>query len=82
MILVCLSKEEQITGFELYKIRDFPIQSVLDSETPEGIILSILTDYEKADSGKVIEEIIHKLQKASKSDSQLNNYSFFRVCVT
>ena len=44
----------------------------LDSEIPEGIILSILTDYEKADVEKVIEEIIYKLQKASKRESQLN----------
>ena len=67
-----LSKEEQITGFELYNIRDFPLRSTLDSKIPEGIILSILMDYEKSDTGKVIEEIIYKLQKASKSESELN----------
>ena len=67
-----LSKEEQITGFELYNIRDFPLRSTLDSKIPEGIILSILTDYEKSDTGKVIEEIIYKLHQASKSESELN----------
>ena len=66
-----LSKEEQITGFELQDIRNFPTQSTLNSEIPEEIILSILTDYEKADAEKVIEEIICKLQKASKSESEL-----------
>ena len=67
-----LSKEEQITGFELKDIRNFPTQSRLNSEIPEEIILSILTDYKKADAEKVIEEIIYKLQKASKSESELN----------
>ena len=66
-----LPEEEQITGFELQDIRDFSTQSMLDSEIPEGIILSILTDYEKADAEKVIEEIIYKLQQASKSESEL-----------
>ena len=54
-----LSEEEQITGFELYDIHNLPTQSMLDSGVPEGIILSILTDYEKADAEKVIEEIIY-----------------------
>ena len=66
-----LSKEEQITGFELHDIKEFSLQSTLDSEIPEGIILSILTDYEKSDTGKVIEEIIYKLQKVSKSEREL-----------
>ena len=69
-----LSKEEQITGFELYNILDFPLQSTLDSKIPEGIILSILTDYEKSDAKKVIEDILYKLQKASKSESELNKF--------
>ena len=66
-----LSKEEQIKGFELRDIHNFPTQSTLNSEIPEEIILSILTDYEKSDAEKVIEEIIYKLQKASKSESEL-----------
>ena len=66
-----LSKEEQITGFELKDIRDFPTQSTLNSEVPERIILSILRDYEKADAEKVIDEIICKLQQVSKSESEL-----------
>ena len=66
-----LPEEEQITGFELRDIREFPTQSMLDSEIPEGIILSILMDYKKADAEKVIEEIIYKLQQSSKSESEL-----------
>ena len=69
-----LSKEEQITGFELKNIRNFPTQSTLNSEIPKEIILSILTDYKKADAEKVIEQIIYKLQKASKSESELNKF--------
>ena len=67
-----LPEEEQITGFELQDIKNLSFQSTLDSDIPEEIILSILTDYKKADAEKVIEEIIYKLQKASKSESELN----------
>ena len=66
-----LSEEEQITGFDLQDIRNFTTRITLDSEIPEGIILSILTDYKKADAEKIIDEIIYKLQKASKSESEL-----------
>ena len=66
-----LTEEEQIKGFELKDIRDFSTQSTLNSEIPEEIILSILTDYEKADIDKVIDEIIYKLQQVSKSESEL-----------
>ena len=66
-----LSKEEQITGFELHDIKNSSLQSTLNSKVPEGIILSILTDYKKADAEKVIDEIIYKLQQVSKSESEL-----------
>ena len=56
-----LSKEEQIKGFELQDIKNVSLQSTLDSDIPEEIILSILTDYEKADVEKVIDKIIYKL---------------------
>ena len=69
-----LSKQEQITGFELKDIRDFSTQSTLDSKIPEEIILSILTDYKKVDAEKVIEQIIYKLQQLSKSESELNKF--------
>ena len=71
-MLTQLPEEEQIKGFELQDIRDFSTQSTLDSEVPEGIILSILTDYEKSDSDKVIDQIIYKLQRSSKSESELS----------
>ena len=67
-----LSEEEQIKDFELQDIKNLSFQSTLDSDIPEEIILSILTDYKKADAEKVIEQIIYKLQKASKSKSKLN----------
>ena len=67
-----LSEEEQITGFELKDIKNVSLQSTLDSDIPEEIILSILTDYEKSDAEKVIDQIIYKLQRSSKSESELS----------
>ena len=36
-----------------------------------SVVKKTMTDYEKSDTGKVIEEIIYKLQQASKSESEL-----------
>ncbi len=66
-----LPSDEQITGFELKNIHDFPADITLKSDVPEEIILSILADYSKVDTKKVIEQIIAKLQKATKNETQL-----------
>ena len=47
------------------------LRALLESEIPEEIILSILTDYSKADTDSIIEQIITKLQRATKSKTEL-----------
>ena len=66
-----LAKEEQITGFELRNIREYATNKVLESDIPEEIILAILTDYPTSDTVQVVNQIISKLQKATRSESQL-----------
>ena len=66
-----LPENEQIKGFQLTNIHDFPTSTTLESEIPEEIILSILTDYSKADTDSIIEQIITKLQRATKSKTEL-----------
>ena len=66
-----LPEEEQIIGFELNNIHDFPTQVTLASDIPEEIILSILTDFKRADAGKVIEQVISKLRHATRSENEL-----------
>ena len=67
-----LTPEEQITGFELRSIKELSTGEVLNSETPEEIILAILTDYPAVDAEKVIVRIINKLQRAATNETQLN----------
>jgi len=66
-----LSEDEQITGFVLKDIHDFSTEKTLNSDIPEEIILSILTDYSKADVSEVVRRIIEKLQQATKNETQL-----------
>jgi len=66
-----LPKNEQITGFQLTNIHDLSTDAVLESELPEEIILSILTDHSNADPALILERIIVKLQKASKNRVEL-----------
>ncbi len=66
-----LLPEEQITGFELRNIHKMPMNQVLESDVPEEIVLSILTDYPKAEAEKVIARIIQKLKSVAPSEAEL-----------
>jgi len=66
-----LKPEEQITGFELKNIHQLPLERILESDIPEEIVLSILTDYPKADAEKVINRIIDKLRAVSTDEASL-----------
>lgn len=66
-----LSEEEQITGFELRNLHNLPVEQVMESDIPEEIVLSILTDYPTADAEKVISAIIQKLKKVATDEAQL-----------
>jgi predicted transposase YdaD len=66
-----LTESEQIKGFTLRNIHKLPIERVLDSDIPEELVLSILTDYPKADADKVIATIIHKLKKVATNEAEL-----------
>ena len=66
-----LKPEEKITGFELKDIHQLPVDQVLESDIPEEIVLSILTDYPKADAEKVIGRIIEKLRSVSTDETTL-----------
>ncbi|WKN46155.1 hypothetical protein [Tunicatimonas pelagia] len=69
-----LNQEEEITGFELKSIHNLPTTEVLNFDIPEEIILSILTDYPRADASQIISRIIFKLQNAAQSPADLNRY--------
>lgn len=64
-----LLPEEQITGFNLTNIHDIPVNQVLDSEVPEEIVLSILTEYPEKDTEQVISKIIHKLKEVAPNEA-------------
>ncbi len=69
MMRTQLLPEEQILGFEIKNIHDIPVNQVLESDVPEEILLSILTDYPEADAEQVIARIIHKLKQVAPNDS-------------
>jgi len=71
MMRTKLNHGEQITGFQLTNINDVSTASTLESEIPEEIILSILTEYSAADTKNVIDQIINKLQRATKDETEL-----------
>ena len=66
-----LPEEMQITGFNLINIGESSAEAMLSSETPEEIILSILTDYPKSDAGTVIDRTLKKLRETAKDEGKL-----------
>lgn len=66
-----LSPEEQVTGFELRNIHQLPVNQVLDSDVPEEVILSILTDYPETKAEDIILRIIQKLQQITPGEAEL-----------
>lgn len=69
-----LTKEEQITGFELRDIRELNTAEVINSDIPEEIMLSILSGFPDDESEKVIATIIENLKTHAKSTSELNRH--------
>ena len=69
-----LSAEEQIVGFELKDIHSFKPEELTQSEIPQEIILSVLSNYSKANAGRVISSIITKLQALATSQTELDGY--------
>lgn len=65
-----LLPDEEIKGFELRNIHDIPVNQVIESDVPEEIVLSILTDYPEADAEMVISKIINKLKEVARSEAE------------
>ena len=64
-----LPLEEQIKGFEIRNIHEIPVNQVLESDVPEEIVLSILTDYPETDAEQVIARIIKKLKQVALNEA-------------
>ena len=69
-----LLPEEQITGFELRNIHQLPVDQILESDIPEEIVLSILTDYPTVDAEEIIGRIIRKLKSVSSNEAALKKH--------
>lgn len=69
-----LSEDEMIVGFELRNIHDLPLNEVLESDVPEEIILSILTDYPAVDAENVINRILVRLKSVANTESELKRF--------
>ncbi|MEL6537439.1 MAG: hypothetical protein AAFQ98_18605, partial [Bacteroidota bacterium] len=69
-----LPPDQWIKGFELHILHDIPVEQTLDSDVPEELILSILTDFPRHEADKVIGTILAKLQQLSHDEATLKRY--------
>lgn len=69
-----LQDDELFLGFGLLNLREVDYLQWLNSEVPEEIMLAILSNYERSQAPIVLDEIINKLHKLSKSEITLKKY--------
>jgi hypothetical protein len=69
-----LASKEVFTGFTLKSLRDYPYESLLDSQIPEEIILAVLSDFNKQKSKEVIRQILSKLKGIGPDEITLRKY--------
>jgi predicted transposase/invertase (TIGR01784 family) len=69
-----LPKEQQITGFELYNVLDYPYENLLLSEIPQEIILAILGDFHGEAPQEVIQKILGRLQEVISGNLKLQKF--------
>ncbi len=69
-----LAPEEVFTGFILTSVRDYSYQTLLASEVPEELILTILSDFAGEKPVEVIRRILSKLQELSREEIVLRKY--------
>lgn len=69
-----LATEEIYTGFNLRSLRDYPYESLLDTQVPEEIVLTILSDFHGQKPGDIIRQILNKLQGIGEDEIVLRKY--------
>lgn len=69
-----LPVKEQITGFELLDIQTLAFEQLLNTSTPESVILAILANFEGIDPEEIIDKIIGRLLKLSPNKAALKKY--------
>ena len=69
-----LQDDELFLGFGLLNLREVDYLQWLNSEVPEEIMLAILSNYDRSKAPLILDEIINKLHKLSKSEITLKKY--------
>ncbi len=69
-----LAPEEVFTGFTLKSLREYSHRSLLASEVPEEIILTILSDFEGKRPVEVLKKILSKLKEINGEEIVLRKY--------
>lgn len=69
-----LPEDQVIKGFEWLDLSDIPYQEFLTSESPELIILGILSDFGTLSAEELSLELLHRLHQLGLGESDLRKY--------
>jgi hypothetical protein len=69
-----LAPEEIFEGFTLKSLKEYSYQALLNSERPEEIILTVLSNFENQKPGEILKRILSKLKGISQEEITLRKY--------
>jgi len=60
--------------YEILDIKNFPCECLINSDTPQNLVLAVLCDYGDKKQEEIIKEILVKLYKLSKDENEFKKY--------
>ncbi len=64
--------DQLVFSFQLINIRDIPAKVFLETDSPEGVILAVLGEFNQSPAQEVIQQILIRLQELPMDEDRLN----------
>jgi len=73
-MVTSLPDQHQFSGFELFNIKDFPIDEMIESDISEVVLMGLLGKYDKENTNNYIWKILQKLKALNPKITKLSKY--------
>ena len=66
-----IASDQLVFSFQLINIRDIPAKVFLETDSPEGVILAVLGEFNQSPAHKVIQQILIRLRELTMDENRL-----------
>jgi hypothetical protein len=67
-----IASDQLVFSFQLINIRDIPVKVFLESDSPEGVILAVLGEFNQSPAQEVIQQILIRLEELPMDKNRLH----------